>query len=32
LGQFVVGFNFDQYIEKFYNQIKEKESGNKWKR
>jgi DNA (cytosine-5)-methyltransferase 1 len=29
LGQFVVGFNFDQYIEKFYNQIKEKESGNK---
>ena len=29
LGQFVVGFDFDQYIENFYNQIEEKESGNK---
>lgn len=28
LGQFVVGFNFDQYVWEFYKQIKEKENGN----
>lgn len=28
LGQFVVGFDFDQYVWKFYKQIKENENGN----
>ena len=28
LGQFVVGFDFDQYVQEFYKQIKENENGN----
>lgn len=28
LGQFVVGFDFDQYVWEFYKQIKENENGN----
>lgn len=28
LGQFVNGFNFDQYVYEFYKQIKENENGN----
>ena len=28
LGQFVVDFDFDQYVQEFYKQIKENENGN----
>ena len=28
LGQFVNGFDFDQYVQEFYKQIKENENGN----
>ena len=28
LGQFVNGFDFDQYVWDFYKQIKENENGN----
>ena len=28
LGQFVVDFDFDQYVQDFYKQIKENENGN----